>query len=179
MTHRNHSPDAAVRAARRLAWMIALLCTIGCKAVDAAPIIPRGNTIDSQETFAFVHGVRIYVSAVNCEMNADDAARLNALAATPGLAIEVVFTGVADHDTTVVSQARADLGLTVPVRLIRQNEVVQYKSIGGAALPMALIVKGRQLKTIVAGESMPRTMSIVEASLSSIAPHHNNQSPEG
>ena len=79
---------------------------------------------------------------------------------------------------SVLAQARADLGLTVPVRLIRTRELEQYKSIGGAPLPMALLVKGRQLKTIVAGESMPRTMGLVEASLTATAPPNHHNTPE-
>lgn len=102
-------------------------------------------------------------------MNAEDAARINALRMTSGLAVVVVFAGISGNDTTVVQRAQRDLGLHVSVRQLSPHELEQYKSIGGAQLPMALIVKGRQLKTVVSGESMPRTLSVVEASLASIA----------
>jgi hypothetical protein len=115
------------------------------------------------------HGIRLYVSAVNCEMNVQDATRINALAHT-GLTVEIVFLGIPNNDTTVVRQARDDLTLKVPVRLVRPGEVdsltSSWKSTGGASLPVALVVRGRQLKTIVAGESMPRTLSILEAAWS-------------
>ena len=165
--------------------IIAFVSITACKAVDDASSTARSNgarsrsdSALSQQTFPFAHGLRLYVSAVNCEMNAEDAARVNALSNMPGITVEVVFTGITGNDTSVIAQARADLGLTVPVRLIRSHELEQYKSIGGAPLPMALMVKGRQLKTIVAGESMPRTMSLVEASLISTAPPHHHNTPE-
>ena len=164
--------------------IVAVLSANACKAVNTAAgdanidaSVARDSASQLQ-TFPFAHGVRLYVSAVNCEMNAEDAARINALSAVPGITVEVVFAGITGNDTNVVAQARADLGLTVPVRLIRSHELEQYKSIGGAPLPMALMVKGRQLKTIVAGESMPRTMGLVEASLTSTAPHNHHNTPE-
>ena len=161
----------------------ALLFANACKAVSTGTgdaKISRATTGDtaSQYAFPFAHGVRLYVSAVNCEMNAEDAARINALSTVPGITVEVVFAGISGNDTSVLAQARADLGLTVPVRLIRTRELEQYKSIGGAPLPMALLVKGRQLKTIVAGESMPRTMGLVEASLTATAPPNHHNTPE-
>jgi len=164
--------------------MVALFWANACKAVDTATgdakidnAVAKDTSVQTH-TFPFAHGVRLYVSAVNCEMNAEDAARVNALSQLPGISVEVVFAGISGNDTNVVAQARADLGLTVPVRLIRSHELEQYKSIGGATLPMALMVKGRQLKTIVAGESMPRTMGLVEASLTSTAPPSHHNTPE-
>lgn len=138
----------------------------------------RNDRLAATPKFPFAHEVRVYVSAVNCEMNADDAARINALAQTPGLAVEVVFAGISGNDTSVVKSAQHDLELRVPVRQLQKDELEQYKSIGGAMLPMALIVKGRQLKTVVSGESMPRTLSIVEASLTSTAVPNHHQLPE-
>lgn len=165
--------------------IITLPSITACKAVSDASTTARtdgtrsrDDRAPSRQLFPFAHGLRLYVSAVNCEMNAEDAARVNALSTMPGITVEVVFTGITGNDTSVIAQARADLGLTVPVRLMRSHELEQYKSIGGAPLPMALMVKGRQLKTIVAGESMPRTMSLVEASLISTAPPHHHNTPE-
>ena len=148
------------------------------RATSSAVSTPKDVTAGAQ-SFTVAHALRIYVSAVNCEMNAEDAARVNALAETPGLAVEVVFAGISGTDSNVVKRAQLDLELHVPVRQIKPDEIQQYKSIGGATLPMALIVKGRQLKTIVSGESMPRTLSIVEASLTSSAPPNHHQLPEG
>ena len=167
--------------------LIALSFASACKPVDAASVTSgsasaatRAGKTPTPPTFTFAHGVRIYVSAVNCEMNAEDARRINVLARTPGLAVEVVFAGTTPGDTSVVAQARADLGLTVSTRAIRAHELEQFKSIGGAQLPMALLVKGRQLRTIVSGESMPNMMRLVELSLTAIAPAptHNNSSEE-
>ena len=44
-----------------------------------------------------------------------DATRMNALARIRGLAVEVVFWGVAPNDTIVLARATADLGLTVKI----------------------------------------------------------------
>ena len=164
--------------------IFALLSANACKAVISAAGEAKidkavaGVTAPQTPAFPFAHGVRLYVSAVNCEMSAEDAARVNALSYLSGISVEVVFAGISGNDTNVVSKVRADLGLTVPVRLIRSHELEQYKSIGGAQMPMALLVKGRQLKTIVAGESMPRTLSLVEASLTSTAPPNHHNTPE-
>lgn len=155
----------------------ALILTQACTLTDAASLPQRPPATSETTAFDFAHGVRFYVSAVNCEMNNEDAARINALARIPGVTVEVVFAGISGTDTAVVNRARADLGLTVTTRQIAGRELEQYKSIGGAAIPVALVVKGRQLKTIVAGEAMPRTVSIVESSLTLTAPSIQPQSP--
>lgn len=112
------------------------------------------------------HLIRVYVSAVNCEMNRADADRLNVIAQTAGLSVEVVFAGIQDSDTAVLTRAASDLGLTVRARFPQAREFEQFKSIGGVRLPMAVVLKARQLKTFIAGESMPRTLSLLEASMS-------------
>ncbi|MEP6836304.1 MAG: hypothetical protein ABJB74_23140 [Gemmatimonas sp.] len=188
---RDTSRAARVRNVFAFLVMVVAVSSSACKPVTArrAPSATTAAIDSSAEThadstgrsFTFAHGVRIYVSAVNCEMNAEDAERVNSLSRIPGLTVEVVFTGISGHDTSVVVHAQRDLGLTVPTRMVRDHELAPYTSIGGASLPMALMIKGRQLKTIVSGETMPRTLSIVEASLASIAPlpSNTNHSPEG
>lgn len=116
------------------------------------------------------HTLRVYVSAVNCEMNQADARRINLIATKAkrdGLATEVVFAGIQSDTSRILMQAVTDLGLEVPVRAIRSNELKVFETIGGAHLPMVLVTKARQLKTMIAGETMPRTLSVVEASMSS------------
>lgn len=115
------------------------------------------------------HVLRVYVSAVNCEMNQADARRINDIATRArkeGLATEVVFSGIQSDTSRILIQAVSDLGLKVPVRAIRRNELKEFETIGGAHLPMVLVTKARQLKTMIAGETMPRTLSVVEASMS-------------
>ncbi|GEM_PF-2165106 len=159
-----------MRAAQTAIAVISCVSVVTCKAVNAerSPGDAASSSL-AREAPAATHMVRVFVSAVNCEMNRADAARLNSLAGTPGLAVEVIFAGIADGDTIVLQNAKADLGLTVATRLVRGKELEQYKSIGGARLPMALVVKAKQLKTIIAGESMPRTLSLLEASMSPTA----------
>lgn len=126
-----------------------------------------GESVTTDNTSA--HTLRIYVSAVNCEMNQADARRINGIAINAkrdGLWTEVVFAGIQSDTSRILTQAASDLGLEVPVRAIRSNELKAFESIGGAHLPMVLVTKARQLKTMIAGETMPRTLSVVEASMS-------------
>ncbi|MBC8088342.1 MAG: hypothetical protein H7Z40_13820 [Phycisphaerae bacterium] len=153
--------------------IIALLGTLAvtsCKPVrtERAPVA-QPTASATPELFEAAHHIRVYVSALNCEMNWGDATRLNTLAGTPGVSVEVVFTGIAEPDSLILRQATTDLGLHVPTRIIRTAELEPYESIGGARLPMALVVKAKQLKTIIAGELMPRTLSLLEASMSPTA----------
>lgn len=164
-------PDRPRLCAMRLILLAAAIATsfatVSCKAVKAerAPAA-QASTALLFDTATSAHVIRVYVSAVNCEMNVEDAARLNVIARTPGLSMEVVFTGIADSDTLVLTKAARDLGLSVRARLPWAQELEQFKSIGGVRLPMALVVKAKQLKTFIAGESMPRTVSLLEASMS-------------
>lgn len=111
-------------------------------------------------------GARIYVSAVNCEMNAADAERINALPHELGITLEVVFTGIAATDTAASVQARADLGLTVPTRVMHDNELAMLQHTGTTRLPVALVIKAKQLSTIISSESMPKTLELVTAAFS-------------
>lgn len=159
--------------------IISLLVTAtlvaGCQVVREGPrkdasvasaTTTRAAPDSAANVSAPAHNVRVYVSAVNCEMNSADARRINAVAHTGHMPIEVVFTGIQDNNLAILQQATRDLGLEVPTRIARAGELEQYKSIGGAYLPMALVTRARQLKTIIAGETMPRTLSLIETSLS-------------
>ena len=92
------------------------------------------DSVAATNADAPAHNVRVYVSAVNCEMNAEDAQRLNAVARTSRMPLEVVFTGIQDNNRAILEQATRDLGLEVPTRVARAGELEQYKSIGGAYL---------------------------------------------
>lgn len=146
------------------------LAMTSCKPIktERAPVAPTTPVL-APESFRSAHHIRVFVSAINCEMNSADAKRLNSVAQTPGVSVDVVFTGIAVNDTLILRQATADLGLQVPARIVRARELEQYQSIGGAKLPMALVIKAKQLKTIIAGEPMPRTLSLLEASMSPTA----------
>jgi hypothetical protein len=143
---------------------------VTCKAEYAGQAnTSPGLRLPGAEIPTAAHQVRVYVNAINCEMNAEDARRLNAIGRTAGLDVEVVFAGIAAGDTAVLERAKTDLGLNVKVRLLKDRELEPYKPIGGARMPMALVIKANQLKTILAGESMPRTLSLLEASMSPTA----------
>ncbi|MGV3707879.1 MAG: hypothetical protein ACO1Q7_03490, partial [Gemmatimonas sp.] len=164
----------AVRSAT-IMCCVALLAP-ACKAVAHKEATDGRNAKASSQadadaphtnTESIRHGIRVFVSAVNCEMNADDAARLNTLATSTGIHVEVVLLGITNGDTSVARRARHDLTLTAPTRLARDGELDSltqaFKYTGGASLPVELVIRGRLLKTIVAGETMPRTVSLLEA----------------
>lgn len=112
---------------------------------------------------SFAHGVLLYVNAVNCEMNAEDAHAVDAFRASSGVPVEVVFVGVPGNDSTIARQIGKDLGLETPSRLIRDGELANLKSIGIARMPMAVMIKGKRLSTIVTGQLMPKTLELMRA----------------
>lgn len=182
-THRNHLhligrtrrvADNATRSTRSTMRLLAAFSSVlaACTAPKSADPLLTPATSDSTmraplselQTPAF--GARIYVSAVNCEMNAADARRINTLPRELGITVEVIFTGIATTDTAATRQARTDLGLTVPTRVIHPNELATLQHTGTTRLPIALVIKAKQLSTIISAESMPKTLELVTASFS-------------
>lgn len=162
---------ASIQHARFALCAIAVLAS-SCTTTVKRPKAPQQSSADSvsaapqPEQFAIAHGAMVYVNAMNCEMTAEDARRLNAFAKSTGISVSVVFVGLTQNDSMIVRQASTDLGLTVPARALRDEELVQYKSIGITRMPLALVIKGKQLATIVTGESMPKTVGLIMAAFS-------------
>lgn len=157
---------------RRVALSLIVLATASCTTTVKLPDAKRSAPVDSiaaiheREQMPFAHGAIVYVNAMNCEMTAEDARKLNEFAKSEGISIAVVFVGLAQSDSLVVRQATKDLGLVVPARALRDGELSQYKSIGIARMPMAVVIKGKQLATIVTGETMPKTVGLIQAAFS-------------
>lgn len=164
----------ATRTTRSTMLLLAAITAVlaACTAPEAADLPHTTATSDSTMRAPFTDpqtpafGARIYVSAVNCEMNAADAQRINALPLELGITVEVIFTGIAATDTAAVLQARADLGLTVPTRVMHDNELAPLLHTGTTRLPVALVIKAKQLSTIISSESMPKTLELVTAAFS-------------
>lgn len=161
---------------QRLA-LVSVSCVAGllfgaCKPTTAGKRLSAkvvSDTVANDDTHVripFAHGVTMFVSALNCELNAVDASRLNRLAAETGVNVEVAFVGVSANDTVIAQKARHDLGLIIPSRVMRDGELAQYKSIGIARMPMALVIKGKQLSTIISGETATKTLGLIEAAFS-------------
>lgn len=131
------------------------LAAVSCKKESAAT--------GAMFTPPFAHGVQLYVNAVNCEMNAENARELDAFANASGVAVEVVLVGVPGNDSTIATQIRNELGLHVPSRMMRDGELSRFKTIGIARMPMAVMIKGKQLSTLVSGEMLPRTLELIHA----------------
>lgn len=158
---------------RRYSAVFSICCVAllinACKPTTVAKrssIAVNQDSVSAHAGVHFAHGVTMFVSALNCEMNAADAARLNHLATETGVNVEVAFVGISANDTLVARQARQDLGLVVPSRIMRDGELAPYKSIGFARMPMALVIKGKQFSTIVSGESATKTLGLIEAAFS-------------
>lgn len=174
---RNHSSlKGAKTSGTAYDFRTLVLCVllVSCKPTTVAPGSSRNTKSDSVAAGAptnipFAHGVMLYVNAINCEMNAEDARRLNAFAAHTPIAVEVVLVGVPGNDSIVAQKVRSDLGLTVPTRMMRAGELARFKSIGFVRMPMAMVIRGKQLSTMISGEFMPKTLGLIEAAFSPVA----------
>jgi len=108
------------------------------------------------------YGAVLYVSPVDCQMSTDDAQRLNALSQRRGVHLRAVFIAVEAGDTATANRAKRDLGIDVPISIGAMADVDAISPGTAARTPFVLIVKDGEIRTVIAGESMHRTIALLE-----------------
>jgi hypothetical protein len=122
----------------------------------------RKLTSDLASRLETPFGVVLVVNPLTCMMDGRDADRINALADIPGLSVQVLFTGIPDGDSTALVRAAATLQLTVPVAEAG-NLGSDLRELLEEAGSVGAVIRERKVRALVSGESMPRTIQILES----------------